>query len=57
MAEKQNLDLNIENWSVDSLYELFNIPKDASTDKVAKITDTIIQRQTEGDIKILPPVS
>ena len=51
MAEKQNLDLNIENWSVDSLYELFNIPKDASTDKVAKITDTMIQRQTSGELK------
>ena len=51
MTEKQNLDLNIENWSVDSLYELFNIPKDASTDKVAKITDTIIQRQTSGELK------
>ena len=51
MTEQNKLDLNINNWSLDSLYEIFNIPKDASTDNVAKIADTIIQKQTSGDLK------
>lgn len=51
MTEQNKLDLNINNWSLDSLYEIFNIPKDASTDNVAKIADAIIQKQTSGKLK------
>lgn len=51
MTEQQKLDLNISNWSVLDLYELFNIPKDARTTDVARIADKVIQKQTEGEIK------
>jgi hypothetical protein len=51
MTEQNKLDLNINNWSLDSLYELFNIPKDATTDNVAKTTDDVIQKQTSGELK------
>ena len=50
-SERQKLDLNINNWSVEDLYELFDIPKKATTNQVAKIADKVIQRQTEGNVK------
>ena len=50
-SEKQQLDLNIGNWTIEDLYELFEIPKNASTNQVASLADKVIQRQTEGDIK------
>lgn len=51
MTEQQKLDLNINNWSVLDLYELFNIPRDAKTSEVARIADKVIQKQTVGKIK------
>ena len=45
MTEQQKLDLNINNWSVLDLYELFNIPRDAKTSEVARIADKVIQKQ------------
>lgn len=51
MSLKQELDLNIGNWSVPDLYELFDIPKDATTEEVAEIADKVIQKQTEGELK------
>ena len=50
-SERQKLDLNINNWSVEDLYDLFDIPKNASTNQVASMADKVIQRQTEGEIK------
>lgn len=50
-SERQKLDLNISNWSVEDLYDLFDISKDATTNEVASKADKIIQRQTEGEIK------
>ena len=50
-SERQKLDLNIDNWSVEDLYDLFDIPKNASTNKVASMADKVIERQTEGEIK------
>ena len=45
-SQRQELDLNIQNWSIDDLYELFDIPKGSDTNKVASIADNIIQKQT-----------
>ena len=45
------LDLNIDNWTVEDLYDLFDIPKNASTNQVASMADKVIERQTEGEIK------
>ena len=50
-SERQKLDLNIDNWTVEDLYELFDIPKNASTNKVANMADKVIERQTEGEVK------
>ena len=50
-SERQKLDLNIDNWTVEDLYDLFDIPKNASTNKVASMADEVIERQTEGEIK------
>lgn len=50
-TERQELDLNIENWSIRDLYDLFDIPKNATTNETARIADKIIERQTEGEIK------
>ena len=51
MDQKEKLDLNIENWSIEDLYDLFELPKNATTNQVAGIADKVIQRQTEGSIK------
>lgn len=50
-SERQKLDLNIDNWTVEDLYDLFDIPKNASTNQVASMADKVIERQTEGEIK------
>lgn len=47
----KELDLNIDNWTVSDLYELFDIQKNATTNEVAKKTDKIIQKQTDGELK------
>ena len=51
MDKRQQLDLNLENWSVDDLYELFEIPKTSTTNEVADMSDKVISRQTSGSIK------
>lgn len=50
-AQSQELDLNINNWGVSDLYQLFNLPRNASTEEVADTTDSIIEKQTEGAVK------
>tara|TARA_B100000282_G_scaffold292800_1_gene267090 strand:- start:2773 stop:4497 length:1725 start_codon:yes stop_codon:yes gene_type:complete len=50
-SERQKLDLNIDNWTVEDLYDLFDIPKNASTNEVANMADKVIERQTEGEVK------
>ena len=45
------LDLNIDNYTIDDLYEIFSLSKNAGTEEVVTVADEVISKQNTGEVR------
>ena len=45
------LDLNIDNYTIDDLYDIFSLSKNAGTEEVVSVADEVISKQNTGEVR------